>query len=715
MGEKSTVSRPGALAVPRLGVGGWYLATAAVTGIVVLVGATVATRLAQDQARESWRMAEQANEIAIESDRVVDLLRDAETAKRAYLLTGTVSVLPSFDSARAGVQESLTRLKQLTAGDERNAGLIAELAVLTDTALTEGSAAVEFRRRGDLVAAEAALASQEHNLDPIRAIDAVLAADVERQVAQQEASARGATTWARTVSGAAAVLVAALLVAMLGLLRQRGRLEQRRAEDATERLDLIDQLSHLASHDALTGLPNRRLLADRVQQALVRNARDSTLTALFFVDLDRFKHINDSRGHAVGDAVLAETARRLRSALRTTDTLARVGGDEFVIVCEGLTSADEADRLAQSLEDRLAGGVEVDGHRVPVTASLGVVVAEHDRIHGDAEPRTLDADVLVAAADAAMYDAKESGRACRRYYNRTDATRRTDRSALIDDLGNALAQNQLWVAYQPLVDLAGGRAVGVEALLRWGHPVHGPVPPAVFIPVAEESGLILPVGTFVLREACAQVARWNTARAGRGLPPLGLSVNCSARQLMDPDFLHVLTSAMRDSGLAPAQLTLELTEGVLIDSVSGAVDRLEEVVAAGVSLSLDDFGTGYSSLSYLRRFPVGQIKIDRSFISGLGNSDADEAIISAVVSLADRLGRRVLAEGIETPEQARHVIRLGCTLGQGYLYGRPVEPAELAGLLTGGAAASPARATPTLRDRTPADEDAPNPSWFPVS
>jgi EAL domain-containing protein (putative c-di-GMP-specific phosphodiesterase class I) len=315
------------------------------------------------------------------------------------------------------------------------------------------------------------------------------------------------------------------------------------------------------------------------------------------------------------------------------------------------------------------------------------VVAAHDRIHGEAAPRALTAEALLNAADAAMYAAKDAGRAQRRHYDPTEARRRTDRDGLAADLGSALAEGELWLAYQPLVALPGNEPVGVEALLRWDNPTRGPVPPETFIPVAEESGVIVPIGTFVLRQACAQVAAWNALRQHQGRPPLYASVNVSARQLLDPAFPELLEHARRDSGLPAELLTLEITESVLIDSVNGAADRLEQIAATGVRLALDDFGTGYSSLSYLRRFPVETIKIDRSFTAGLGHSDADEAIISAVVSLADRLGRRVLVEGIETPDQARHVARLGAHLGQGYLYGRPTTPEQLHHMLL---AATPA-------------------------
>ncbi|MCW2697304.1 MAG: histidine kinase [Modestobacter sp.] len=677
----------GAEARPRwrawLGTGGWYLAAAVGLGIVVLLLEEVLISRAVSQMARSEDMAGQVTTVQIESDRVLDLLAEAESGQRGYLVTGQPGFLESYEAAVAQVPAALDGLSQLETGFDDQHGHIQQLDELAAAKLRELASAVEQGRTGDEAAAAATIAGRDRQLmAEIRAVDAALAEDLDAEVATQSERSTQALERAGWVGDTGSALGLLLLVAMLGLLRHRGRLERRHAEDAQERENLLGKLAHLATHDALTGLPNRRLLRDRIDQALARNSQDRTLIAVFFIDLDHFKHVNDSRGHAVGDEVLAETARRLRAELRAADTLARVGGDEFVVVCEGLASAAEADEIAAVLAGRLAGGLEVAGQRTPVSFSLGVVVAAHDRIYGEAAPRALTAEALLNAADAAMYAAKEAGRAQWRHYDPAEARRRTDRDGLAADLGIALAEGQLSLAYQPLVNLAGNEPVGVEALLRWDHPTRGPVPPATFIPVAEDSGLIVPIGTFVLREACAQVGAWNALRRSHGRPPLYASVNVSARQLLDPDFVDLLERTFRDSGLSAELLTLEITEGVLIDSVNGAADRLEQIAATGVRLALDDFGTGYSSLSYLRRFPIETIKVDRSFTAGLGHSDADEAIISAVVSLADRLGRRVLVEGIETPDQARHVTHLGAHLGQGYLYGRPTNADQLHGMLT---------------------------------
>jgi diguanylate cyclase (GGDEF)-like protein len=667
-----------------LGTGGWYLAAAVGLGIVVLVLEKVLISQAVGQMLDGEHMAAQVVEVQIESDRVLDLLYAAESGQRGYLLTGQRGFLDSYEAAMAQVPAALDGLSQLEAEFDEQHGHVRRLDELAGAKLLELSSAMQQIRTGDEAAAAATVGGRGRQLmAEIQAVDAVLAEELDAEVATQAERSAQARERARWVGNTGSALGLLLLVAMLGLLRHRGRLERRHTEDAQERENLLGQLAHLATHDALTGLPNRRLLRDRIDQALARSSQSRTLIAVFYVDLDHFKHVNDSRGHAVGDEVLAETARRLRAELRATDTLARVGGDEFVVVCEGLASAAEADEIAAVLAGRLTGGLEVAGRRTPVSFSLGVVVAAHDRIYGEAASQALTAEALLNAADAAMYAAKEAGRAQWRHYDPAEVRRRTDREGLAGDLAIALAEGQLWLAYQPLVNLAGDEPVGVEALLRWDHPTRGPVSPEIFIPVAEESGLIVPIGTFVLRQACAQIGAWNALRRHHGRPPLYASVNVSARQLLDPDFPDLLERTVRDSGLPAELLTLEITESVLIDSVNGAADRLEQIAATGVRLALDDFGTGYSSLSYLRRFPVETIKVDRSFTAGLGHSDADEAIISAVVSLADRLGRRVLVEGIETRDQARHVARLGAHLGQGYLYGRPTIADQLHGMLAG--------------------------------
>jgi diguanylate cyclase (GGDEF)-like protein len=689
-----------------LGTGGWWLATAAMLGIAVLLLQEVLTSRAGSQMVRSDDMAAHVGDVQIESDHLLDLLVEAESGQRGYLLTGQLDFLESYQAAAVQVPAAVERMAQLDAEYDHQHDHAQQLGELAAAKLQELESALELNPTGDQAATAATAGGPGRQLmADIRTVDATLAEELDAEVAVQvEASAR-ALNRAQWVSGTGTALILGLLLAMLGLLRHRGRLEHRQAESARERGRLMDQLAHLATHDALTGLPNRRLLRDRIDQALARSAQDSTLLAVFFIDLDHFKHVNDSRGHAVGDQVLAQTARRLRAQLRATDTLARVGGDEFVVVCEGLASAAQADEIAATLTDRLTSGLEVAGQRVPMSFSLGVVVASHDRIHGEAAPRALTAEALLNAADAAMYAAKDAGRAQRRHYDPTEARRRTDRDSLAADLGVALSEGQLRLAYQPLVTLPGNEPVGVEALLRWDHPTRGLVPPDTFIPMAEETGLIVPIGTFVLRQACAQVGAWNVLRRQQGRSPLHASVNVSARQLLDPAFPDLLERALRDSGLAAGLLTLEITESVLVDSVNGAADRLEQIVATGVHLALDDFGTGYSSLSYLGRFPIETIKIDRSFTAGLGHSDADEAIISAVVSLADRLGRRVLVEGIETADQARHVVGLGAHLGQGYLYGRPVMAEQIQEMLL----AAPPGPRPTPAAAVPAPSGGQSP------
>jgi diguanylate cyclase (GGDEF)-like protein len=673
---------------PRSGSRGRYLTATVLVGIVVILAAMGVTGDAIRSAQHSRDLADRGTLTAIEADRVHDLLVGAESAQHGFVLTGRDDRLAPYHDAVLQLPGALESLQRLTADSPANRQRARQLGVLAEAKMAEVSRAIDVRRAQGLAPAVETMGNAGRDVMlGVRSVDRDLQRDAEQEISVAEAAAERAASRALWMEAVASVLLLGLLVSMLLLLRQRARLQQRNVASEQERRVLVDQLSHVTTHDALTGLPNRRLAEDRVAQALVRSASHQSLTALLVLDLDGFKYLNDGHGQAVGDRVLVETAHRLRTALGPTDTLARVGADEFVVLREEVADLQEVDQLARRLEDRVCRDLRLSGRSVRVTASIGYVLVEHDRVHGDSSPRRLTAEFVLAAGEAALQQAKDSSGVRRHLYDAGDARQRTDRTSLLHDLGQALPQGQLHVVYQPLVDLATAQPIGVEALLRWNHPQRGPVSPVDFIPVAEDSGLILPIGAFVLEQACRQAGGWNAERRRVGLPPLRLTVNCSARQLLDPDFLDILADALEGGRLTAGQLTLELTESVLVDSVNGAADRLEEIAARGVGLSLDDFGTGYSSLSYLRRFPVNLIKIDRSFVSGVERSDVDEAIIGAVVSLANRLGRHVVAEGIETAEQAAAVAELGCHYGQGYFYGRPSSPEQLVGLLTTPAAA----------------------------
>jgi diguanylate cyclase (GGDEF)-like protein/PAS domain S-box-containing protein len=437
--------------------------------------------------------------------------------------------------------------------------------------------------------------------------------------------------------------------------------------DITERKAAEEAMQHQAFHDALTELPNRALFLDRLGQALARRGRMGSLTAVLFLDLDRFKWINDSLGHAAGDELLVKVAARLAEAVRPGDSVARFGGDEFVILCDDLDGDWEALGIAQRVNAALGTHFSVEGRDITVTASLGIATT--------GQSSSYTADSLLRDADAAMYRAKERGR------NRIEAfqggmrARAVERLEVETDLRRALERDELRVHYQPVVRLAGAAMLGVEALVRWQHPERGLMAPAEFIPVAEETGLIQPLGAYVLGESCRQVAAWNRTHPDRA--PLSVAVNLSARQMSAADLTRLVITALNDSGLDPGLLCLEITESVLMEDVSASRNVLQSLKELGVRLGIDDFGTGYSSLLYLRRFPVDFLKVDRSFVSGLGENSEDGAIVAGVLGLANALGVGAIAEGVEKPEQADKLAGMGCEQAQGYLWSRPLPPEEL--------------------------------------
>ena len=430
-------------------------------------------------------------------------------------------------------------------------------------------------------------------------------------------------------------------------------LERAVAERTSELQEAQARAQHLADHDALTGLPNRRLLEDRLTQALALSQRNRMQTAVMFVDIDRFKAINDSLGHAAGDALLKEISLRLVNQLRLGDTICRIGGDEFVVVLPEVKRSSDVAQVAQKVIEQLAQPVPLEARELIVTASIGIAVFPDDG--GDAE-------TLIRNADAAMYAAKELGRANYQFFTERMNQSASRRLALESDLRRALGKDELRVHYQRIVEADGARPASHEALVRWQHPERGLVLPGEFIQLAEDTGLILRIGEWVLREAC----RW-AQRAG-GVP---VAVNLSPRQFNDPKLAETVARALAESGLAPHLLELEITESTAMQHTDATLATLEKLKRLGVSISIDDFGTGYSSLAYLRRFPVDKLKIDRSFVAVAPADKEQAAIISAIVALAHALQIEVVAEGVETEAQREFLARCGCDYLQGYLIGRP--------------------------------------------
>jgi diguanylate cyclase (GGDEF)-like protein/PAS domain S-box-containing protein len=446
--------------------------------------------------------------------------------------------------------------------------------------------------------------------------------------------------------------------------------------EVTELRRVQSKLAHQAVHDPLTGLANRVLLVDRLTQALLRMERQPGQLALLFIDLDHFKVINDTHGHETGDRLLVEIGERLTGIARRLDTVARFGGDEFVLLCDRLRTDEDVRVVADRIVRGIGEPFFSDGIELNVTASVGVVMTS-DPYAG--------CENLVRDADAAMYQAKERGRDHYQFFDAGLRDRAVAKNAVGWELAKALERGQFRLEYQPLISLRDRSIVGMEALIRWDHPERGTIPPSEFIGLAETRGLIVPIGTWVLDEACRQLVEWASLypRHGRdpAHEPLSMAVNVSGRQLRSADFVTILKVALERNGLAPGQLCLEITETALIEETADARETLEAIAALGVHIALDDFGTGYSSLAHLRQFPVDVLKIDRSFVDRVETNDRERQIVAAVTAMAHVLNMIVVAEGIETLGQLAQLTELGCDRAQGYLLARPMRPEALELLL----------------------------------
>jgi diguanylate cyclase (GGDEF)-like protein len=440
--------------------------------------------------------------------------------------------------------------------------------------------------------------------------------------------------------------------------------------DISEHKAYEAQLAHHASHDALTGLANRALFEDRLDHDFALARRHGSRLAVLFIDLDDFKPINDSLGHAVGDKVLKELARRMQSAMRATDTLARLGGDEFVALVPDVEQDLQVTQLVERLLPLIARPYRIDGHELYLTGSVGIAISDDDIL----EPRE-----LIQQADMAMYQAKQQGRNAYQWFTREITDKVGERVALRNDLQEAIDGQQFELHYQPLID-RDGEVSGVEALLRWPHPRRGYISPATFIPLAESTGQIIPISQWVLDRACRDMC----ALSAKGLGEVKVAVNLSPLQFHRASFLSGLRHTLTSIGLAPSRLELELTEGILMDRTETAIDILKALRGMQIGVSIDDFGTGFSSLSYLKYLPIGKVKIDRSFIHELSTSEHDTAIVQGIISMAHHLGLEVVAEGIETREQYQKLKQYGCDFFQGFLLARPMPLDRLEELIAQG-------------------------------
>jgi two-component system CheB/CheR fusion protein len=441
------------------------------------------------------------------------------------------------------------------------------------------------------------------------------------------------------------------------------------ARNISDRKDAEQRINYMANHDALTHLPNRSLLQDRIQQTLVHNKRRDQQAAVLFIDLDKFKIINDTLGHDVGDDLLKKTATRLVEGVRSEDTVARQGGDEFIILLSAITHAEDAGLIAEKLLSSLMQPFNIKGKELHIGASIGIAIYPDD---GDSM------ESLLKNSDIAMYHAKESGRGNYQYFSAKLNELTAEKQSLSSDLRHAVERNEFFLVYQPVVDMFSGNIAGMEVLLRWQHPVSGLVSPVKFIPLAEENGLILPIGEWVLRSACKQLLQWQ--QQGYEVPRL--AINLSAKQLRQKSIAEIIARILQETGAEPRFIGIEITESMLVHNIDEVVDTLLRLSNMGLEISIDDFGTGYSSLSYLKRFPINKLKIDKSFVDDIATHPDDAAIVKAIIAMAHGLSMKVVSEGVETQAQLDFLRQHGCEQYQGYLFSKPLPASEIVMKLT---------------------------------
>jgi diguanylate cyclase (GGDEF)-like protein/PAS domain S-box-containing protein len=613
---------------------------------------------------------------------VVFNCRDVTERKRAEaLLAGQAHVLDLI-ARDAALPQTLTSLAQVIETEAE--GARCAILLLDEDRARLGVAAAPNLRADSLAEADGLVVGPQSGAS---------GAAVHRQAAVIVPDVTTHANWARTREAAKAMgiraawavpIMASDAVRVLGTLTlyhetprspepgdwQLLELAAHLADIAIERTQAQARLAYQAAHDALTGLPNRLCFLDRASMALARTQRTRASVAVLFLDLDRFKFINDSLGHAAGNRLLIALTQRLQQVVRPGDTVARFGGDEFTILCENIADEAHALAIAERVAEAVAQPFLLDEAEVFVTMSVGIALGSGPHFRPEA---------LMENADAAMYRAKARGGNRREVFDQAMRARARRRLAMHSSMYRAVERGEFRVFYQPNVSLDSGELEGVEALVRWEHPARGLLEPKEFIGLAEETGLIVPIGTYVLREACLQAERWRTA--GPGGRPLNMSINLSARQFARPKLAGLVADILAETGADPASIYLEITESVLMEDAESTNAALAELKALGVSLSIDDFGTGYSSLTYLRRFPVDKVKVDRVFVDGLLGDPEDAAIVTAVVNLAHNLDLRAVAEGVETAEQVARLRDLGCDIGQGYYFGQPQPPEAMASRL----------------------------------
>jgi diguanylate cyclase (GGDEF)-like protein len=611
-------------------------------------------------------------------------MESLRSSSREFALTGKESDLDSFHANVIGVKQDQDNIRKLTADNPIQQNRLAALADLAAENIENSEAIIGLRRaQGLTVAATASLTGKSHKgADDFEALADKLQSEemglrklrfaaTERDLSQTKIILFTGTMLGLLITGIAGwsalrdstmrTQAEAHLVQKVQELN-RSNEELVRLADATR--TMTRQMTHAAEHDTLTGLPNRLLLNDSIDRAITFAQRHEIQFAVLVLDLDGFKHINDSLGHPTGDKLLQSLAKRLVHCVRSTDTVSRQGGDEFVVLLSEIDHPQDAISMSRRLLDVVAGATSIEKHDLHITASIGVSIYPDDG---------RDAETLIKNADTAMFHAKEDGRQSFQFFRSAMNVQAVERQMIEEHLRRALERQEFTLHYQPKINIATGMVTGVEALIRWTHPTLGSISPGQFIPVAESCGLIAPIGDWVLREACTQAKVW----ADAGLPMMTMAVNVSASQFRNEGFLDDLFTILSETGLHPRYLELELTESVLMKRAELTASILSALREKGVRVAIDDFGTGYSSLSYLRKFPLDAIKIDQSFVGQITTVPDETVIVRAIISMGRSLNLRVIAEGVETQEQLDFLKAHRCDEAQGYFFSRPVPPQEL--------------------------------------
>jgi diguanylate cyclase (GGDEF)-like protein len=616
---------------------------------------------------ESERWLRHTHEVLESLQDLRSAMGGIESSYRGFALTGRQTFVDSFRATRLNAQQEWSTLGALTLDNRLQQNRLPDLSRLMAAKFQFAEMVISLRRAGGVEAAIKAVQTEasQPNGDELQMLIANMENEERRLMAQRIAHAKEQLKETRDLLILGTVL--GMLIAFVGGWSTQ-RDQSARAVAVSEARAMALEMTHSAEHDVLTGLPNRMLFKDRVTQAIILAPRHMKKVAVLFLDLDGFKHINDSLGHPTGDKLLQSIAKRLVDCVRASDTVSRQGGDEFVVLLSEVEQPENTAITARRMLQTVAAAHSVDQHDLHISTSIGVSVYPDDGV---------DAETLIKNADTAMYQAKANGRQSYQFFKPSMNARAVERQSIEEGLRRALERQEFTLHYQPKVNLRTGQITGAEALLRWTNPIQGSVSPAQFIPVAEDCGLILPISEWVLREACQQAQAWLVA----GLPLGTMAVNISAMEFRNENFLEGVFGVLKDTNLDPRRLELELTESVLMKHAESTESILMTLRAKGVQVAIDDFGTGYSSLSYLRKFSIDALKIDQSFVRQITTAPDQTSLVAAIISMARSLKLRVVAEGVETQQELEFLQVHECDEAQGYYFGRPVLPQRFAGLL----------------------------------